>query len=42
MALYQNSDVDQVAQNFVTKYGLEAAMVETLTGTLQEHMNKAL
>lgn len=42
VALYKSSDANQVAGNFVKKYGLEASMVETLTQTLQEHMQKAM
>jgi len=42
VALYKNSDIDQVAHNFVQKYELDNNMEETLRQTLHQHMANAL
>lgn len=42
VALYEDSDVGQVAANFVAKYGLEQQMELTLRQTLEQHMQAAI
>lgn len=42
VALYEDSDVGQVAANFVQKYGLEQQMEQTLRQTLEQHMQAAI